>query len=170
MTAPVLHQAEALAPLRRALLDAARAAAATRRAEAEDEARAVEGEAAGRAAAMRAEARRRGAVDGADQLAAQRSAARRRARGVLLHAQRTAGERAREAAVVAVAEVLADPPQRERLAALAHDALGADTRVRDAPGGGLLAQARDGRRVDVSAAHLVDLVLPSVDVERLWAP
>ena len=170
MTDLALAQVQALEPLRTALLAAARADAATRRAAADAEGRAVEDEAGGQATARRAEARRRGAADGADQLAAERSAAGRRARAVLLHAQQVAYDRAREAAVTAATELLAHPPARDRLAALVRDELGPGARVLDAPGGGLLGEAPDGRRLDASAAHLVDLVLPGLDVERLWAP
>ena len=170
MTVTAPAQRAALEPLVRTLLDAAHAEADARRAEAEEHGARVEGEAAEQAAAILDEARRRGVTDGEEQVAVQRSAARRQARTVLLRAQQVAYDRVHDAAVAAVAEALSHPAERGRLRALVVDALGPDTRLDEAPGGGLLGVAPDGRRVDASATRLVDLVMADLDVEGLWVP
>jgi signal transduction histidine kinase len=170
VTVPTPATPDALAPLRRALLGAAHDDAAALRADAEADAERAAAEAAQRAAAVHAEARRRGAADGADRVTAERAAARREARAVLLRAQQAAYDRVREAAVLAVAEELSDPVARGRLQSLVLDALGPDARLTDAPGGGLVGEAPDGRRVDGSAGQLVDLAMADLDVEGLWAP
>ncbi len=163
-------QRAALEPLTRTLLDAAHADADARRAQAEEQGGRVEGEAAEQAAAILEEARRRGVTDGEERVAVQRSSARREARTVLLRAQQAAYDRVRDAAVAAVAEVLSHPAERGRLEALVVDALGPDARLEEAPRGGLLGVAPDGRRVDASVTRLVDLAMAQLDVEGLWAP
>ncbi len=140
----------------------ARAAAA--RAEAD------QAEAEHRAADIRQESRARGAADGAQRVEAQRAATRREARAVVLHAQRQAYERLRSAAVAVVADDLARPAVRQRLHEVVGESLGPDARVEDAAGGGLDGSSADGRRVDASAARLVDLALAGIDLDGLWAP
>jgi flagellar biosynthesis/type III secretory pathway protein FliH len=162
-------QQEALAPVRRALLDAARDEAETRRAAAEEDARAVRAEADERAAGVLAEARRRGEADGADRVRSERAAARREARAVVQRARQESYDRVREAAVGAVGELLDHAAARDRLRALVVEELGEDARFTEAPGGGVVGEAPDGRRVDASATRLVDLAMDRVDLEGLWS-
>ena len=162
-------QQEALEPVRRALLDAARDEAAARLAAAEEDARRVESEAADRAAGILAEARRRGAADGADLVRSEQAAARREAGAVVQQARQAAYDRVRKGAVEAVGEVVARGIARERLRALVRDELGEDARLTDAPDGGVVGETSDGRRVEASAARLVDLVLARSDLEGWWA-
>jgi vacuolar-type H+-ATPase subunit H len=163
-------QQEALGPLRRVLLATAAEEAAGRRAEAEEAGRRVEEEAATRATRILEEARRRGAADGADRVRSERAAARREAREVVQRARQSAYHGLREAAVDAVAEVLAHDPARARLRALVLAELGDDARLTQAPGGGVVGETPDGRRVDASAERLVDLALDRLDLEGLWTP
>ena len=102
-------------------------------------------------------------------LAAEETALRRTARGVVLAAQRDAWERLRRESRVAVRALLEEPGIRDGLAALLHTRLPGGS-VRDTEDGGLLAEADDGRSVDASVEALVDRVLPGMDGERLWSP
>jgi vacuolar-type H+-ATPase subunit E/Vma4 len=171
VTDPTETQQAALAPLRQALLDAARSDAQRVRDEAERDAAGVVGEAARRAAEMGEEARRRGVADGEERLARSRAAARREARAVVLRAQRCAYDGLRAAAAEAVADLLRPEGERARLRAVLVDALGGgEASVEESPDGGLRATAPDGRSVDASAQRLVDVALADLDVEGLWAP
>ncbi len=160
--------ADALAPLRRALLDGARADAERVRDEAEREAARAEEEAARRAAGILDEARRRGEADGAERLAAARASARRDARAVVLRAQRAAYDGLRRAAVEAVERDLARDEEQARLRSLVVDLLGPDADLEVGADGDLRGTAPDGRVVDASAERLVDLALADVDLEGLW--
>ncbi len=166
----VATDTDSLAPLRRALLDAAVHDAAAIRAEAEAEAARLRAEAAERAASILAEARARGEAEGSARVAAQRSGARREARTVTLEAQRAAYDRVRDEAVAAVAAVVRRPVERGRLTALVRESLGPDATITDLPRGGLAGESADGRRVDASAETLVALAMAELDLEQLWAP
>jgi len=164
----------ALDPVRDLLLARARAEADRTRAEAAAEAGAVLAEARDQAAAILAEARKRGATDGAEVAAAERAAAVRRARGVLLAARRQAYEALRRQARAAVRELRQDPgyPRlRRRLARLALEQAGPHAVVREPPEGGAVAEA-PGRRVDCSLDALADRAVDALgaEVEGLWAP
>ncbi len=163
-------QADALAPLRRSLLEAARSRADSRVAVAEEEARRTESEADLRAAAILEEARDRGVADGEHRVRAERAAARREAGAVVQRARRTAYQRLRTAAVEAVGGRVRRGDTRDRLEHLVRTELGEGARVTDAPGGGVVGEAADGRRVDASAARLVDLAMDHVDLEGWCAP
>jgi vacuolar-type H+-ATPase subunit H len=163
-------RADALAPLREALLDAARADAARALEEAERDADRTVAEARERASATLEDARRRGRADGASRLATARAATRRDARAVVLRAQRAAYEGLRAAAVDAVSQDLSGDEGRNRVRSLVEGTLGPDAELVDGPDGELHGRAPDGRVVDVSAARLVDLALARLDVEGLWSP
>ncbi len=165
-----LAQAEALAPLRRSLLEAALTQASARVALAEEEAHRVEAEADVRATAIVEDARRRGADDGAHRVRAERAAARREAGAVVQRARRAAYERLRTGAVEAVGDVVGRGDARDGLERLIRAELGEGTRLTDAPDGGVVGETADGRRVDASAARLVDLVMDRADPEGWWTP
>ncbi len=163
-------QEDALTPLRRSLLDAARTRADTRVAVAEEEARRTESEADLRAATILEETRDRGVADGEHRVRAERAAARREAGAVVQQARRTAYERLRVASVEAVGDLVRRGDARDRLERLVRARLGESARVTDAPGGGVVGEAEDGRRVDASAARLVDLAMDHVDLEGWCVP
>ena len=54
--------------------------------------------------------------------------------------------------------------------AIARGRLGDHAVVREQPGGGLVAETSDGRRVDASVHALVDSAVADLDLEQLWAP
>jgi len=169
MTVTTRTQLDALAPLRRALLEAAEARAAALRRAAEEEADSVRRAGAERAEAILGQARRSGEGDGAARVALARAEARQEARTIILAARRAAYDGIRDRAVAAVADLLAGPRGRARLAALVEDSLGPGATIVEDPRGGLVGTTPDGRRVDASAGHLVDLVLARLDLEQLWA-
>jgi vacuolar-type H+-ATPase subunit H len=152
----------ALAPVRAALLGAARAEAQRVRADAEERAATVLADARNRAARMLADATRQGAADADSLLAGERARARRQARAVVLRAGRDAYEALRAQARDAAARLGDDPVVRGRLVATARDGLGPGARVSDVDGGGVVAEV-SGRRLDLSlagfAARAVDAVL-----------
>lgn len=153
-----------LAPVREALLAAARADAD--RITAGAQAAAAATLAQGRAAAdrLRAEARAQGAASGGAVAAAARNRARRTARARVMRARREGYEQLRAAARQAVAQLPAEPDWPRRRAALAAAVaarLGPGAAVRDAAGGGVVGEA-PGRRVDCSLAVLADRATEAV--------
>lgn len=148
----------ALAPVRDALLAAARADAADvlgkARQAAAQERRAADEE----AARILSRARRDGAADAAAALAAELAGARQQARAVVLAARREGYEQLRAAARAAVSRLAAEPgypPLRARLADAVRQALGAGADITEAPGGGVRG-AVPGRRLDLSLTGLAD--------------
>jgi vacuolar-type H+-ATPase subunit E/Vma4 len=155
---------EALAPVRAALLAAARADAARTTSEAETAA--AETLAAARAAAstIRREAYAQGAASGAATAAMERNRVRRAARAEVLSAQRDGYEQLRAAARRAAGQLAAGPGYpvlRRRLAAAAAEALGPGAVVRDGDGGGVIGEL-PGRRVDYSLAGFADRAVQAV--------
>lgn len=164
--------AAALAPVQRALaaeahatadrvIAAARAAAAGTLAEAERE-----------AAAIVAGARAQGVADATAALAGERARGRRRARSVVLAAQRAAYQDLRAAVEAAVLGLRAAPDYPRLVAALtalARADLGPDAVVREEPAGGIVATA-PGRQVDYSLRALADRAPAAarVEPEQLW--
>jgi hypothetical protein len=164
----------ALEPVRAALLASARADADRLRAEAAAEADRVRAAARTRADAILAEARLLGAADGAVLVAAEQARARRRARELVLAAERQAYEELRARARAAARALREDPGYpalRERLSRLALTAAGEGALVSEHPDGGVVAEA-PGRRVDCTldgfAARAVDAL--GGEVTGLWAP
>jgi vacuolar-type H+-ATPase subunit E/Vma4 len=157
----------ALAPVREALLAAARADAAGIRAGAEERATQVVAAARKEADELREAARAQGAEDGTAALAAARTRARRLARAAVLRARSEAYEALRaggRGAVVALTTDADYPRLRERLAAAARTAAGPESRVREADGGGVVAEA-PGRRVDYSLAGFADRAVDTLAAE-----
>ncbi|MGH8866428.1 MAG: V-type ATP synthase subunit E family protein [Actinomycetes bacterium] len=169
-----------LDPVRGSLLARAHADADAIRAEAESDAAALGAEAERESAAILAEARAQGEADAAVVLGAERARARRQARAVVLGAQREAYEALRRHVRTAVAALRDDPGYpdlRSRLAAMARadlagpgDVAGEDVSVRDAPGGGVVAEA-PGRRAVYTLEALADRAVDGrgADLASLWA-
>lgn len=158
----------ALEPLRSALLARARADADDERAAAEDEGRRVVEGARAQADAVLAEARTRGEADATGLLAVEGAQARRTARAVVLAAQRASYDELCRRARAAVADLLADPDRRRRLAVTVRERLGEGATVRDDPAGGVVAESPDGRRIDASVDALVAAAMSELDLEQLW--
>jgi vacuolar-type H+-ATPase subunit E/Vma4 len=172
MNVPV--PADALAPVRDALLARARAEARRLRGEAAAEADAELAKTRRQAAAILAEAREQGERDGAAIAAAAEARARRQARGSVLAAQRRAYETLRQRCRSAASDLRHDPDYprlRERLVRLARERAGPGAVAHETPGGGAVAEA-DGRRVDCSLAALADRALDALgqQIEEVWTP
>ncbi|HET8680717.1 MAG TPA: hypothetical protein VFM54_02405 [Micromonosporaceae bacterium] len=158
MIAPDAHVTAALAPVRDALLAAARADAQRLDAQAQAETDQVLAAARQEAQRLLAEARQRGGAEAEAAVAAEAAGARRRGRAVIMRARREAYESLVTAARAAVAELRGDPAYpatRDRLAAAARAALGPDAGVREAAGGGVVAEA-GARRVDLSLSGFAE--------------
>ncbi len=160
----------ALEPLRAALIARALAEAAEERASADEDGQRALAAAQQQADAVLADARAQGERDAAALLAAERARSHRSARGIVLGAQRAAYDELREQARAAVRDLLADPARRARLEAIARGRLGDHAVAHEQPGGGLVAETSDGRRVDASVHALVDSAVANLDLEQLWAP
>jgi vacuolar-type H+-ATPase subunit E/Vma4 len=163
-----------LAPVREALLARARGDAERVRAEANADAEAMLAQAHEQAEAVLAEARSRGASEGVVVATAARARTRRRARGLLLAAQREAYETLRRRsrdAVRAVRDDPAHPELRQRLEGLTRELAGPDATIIETSDGGMVAEA-SGRRVECSLDRLADRAVETLgaDVEALWSP
>ncbi len=174
LPAPAPPADDPLAPVRRALLSAARRDAAVTVSAADTEAGRILAEARATAEAIRAEARSQGEADGRGVVAAERVRVRRQARAVVLRVQGEAYATVRQEVHRSVAALREDPgypAARERLANQARSALGPDATVTESPEGGVVARA-GGRRAVLTLTTLADRVLDSVapDLEGLWAP
>lgn len=163
-----------LRPVRDALLARARADAHVMLDQADKDGTASLARDQDRAEAILADARAQGEADARLVVDAERARARRRARGVVLAAQREVYEDLRTGVRQAVRALRDDPAYdgwRERMGDQARAALGADTVVTDHPGGGVLAEAR-GRRVECTLDGLAEQAIAALatDLEGLWAP
>lgn len=153
-----------LAPVRDALLVAARGEAEQVLAGARESARDALRRARAQASAIVTRARDRGVADGAELAAAARSQTARAVRTMELAAERAEYEALREAARHAVAKLCEEPGYqrvRLRMAAALRGVLGDDAQVHDAPGGGAIAIAT-GRRADLSLTRLADQAVDTV--------
>jgi hypothetical protein len=161
----------ALAPVRAALLDRARADAAAALAAADTDAAAVLAEAREQAAALLREAREQGEREAAALRTREHARAGREARSVVLGAQRTALDELRRRTRVAARALRDDRALLDRLRARLVTDLGPDAVVREHPDGGLVADA-PGRRVDASLPALADRALDGLggEVQALWTP
>lgn len=169
MTAVTEPRADALAPLREALLARARAEGDRIRAAAAAEGARLEASAAEEADRLLATARSQGEADAAALLAVDRAWTRHSARAILLTAQRGAYDELREQARAALRAALDDPSRRTQLAAALRRRLGSGVVVTEHPDGGLVADAADNRRADGSVGALIDAALTALDVDDLWA-
>lgn len=164
MSLPGRELVDALAPVRAALLAAARAQAEQTRARAEADATRTLADAQAAAARIREEARASGRAGGLAAAASQRNRAHREARAGVQRAHREAYQRLQAAAREQVARLAAEPdyPQLyRRLAAAVTRALGQEATVREAESGGVVGEA-PGRRVDLSLASFADRAVRTV--------
>ena len=157
-----------LEPVRAALLRRSRDAAAVLVKAAEDEGRIAVADAERQAAAVVEAARQLGLTEGADLLAADLAAARRRARARVLAEQRGLFEEVRRQARHTVLEVVNRPGNRARLTERLRATLGDTAVVEDTADGGLSAHTPDGRSVDASIGALADSALDQLDMGALW--
>lgn len=157
----------------RALIEDARAHAATRLARAGAEAGAVVAQARRDAEALVERARAEGAAEADRETGLQRLEARRAARRLGLEAAQAAYRRLHRSALEALQGRRGEAPYAgllDRLEAAARAQLGPDARiVRDPPAGGVIAEA-GGRRVDYSLPALVERAITAVgaDVGEAW--
>jgi len=169
---PDMARLDPLDPVRRALLDDARRDVDAMLAQADTEAAAIREDAGARAREIRESAVSLGEDDAAATLRAERTRARRRARQLLLGAQRDMYDELRRAALERAALLRQEPGYSraiEGLTARARDDLGPDAAVTDHPSGGVVAEA-NGRHVSFTVESLVDEALGSLgaDLEGLW--
>jgi vacuolar-type H+-ATPase subunit E/Vma4 len=163
----------ALQPMRRHLLECARADAEREIAEAEREAQRVLAEARNQAAQL-AEAARAAGRAAAETVSAQRRAAlQRELRGAVLAAQRDNYQRWCRRGTEAVLRLREDPAYPRWAAALratAQATLGADTQLREHPTGGVVAEAGQ-RCMDLSLAGIAAWVLDdtTAQVDEPWS-
>ena len=165
---------DALAPVRDALLDAARADAAAACARADQEARQILDDATDHANGILAAARARGRAEAAAQLDEGRAQARRRARELELTACREAFDALRGRVADLLRERCAGPNAARataHLQAAARAHLGDEAALTTADGDGVRGQA-PGRFVDASFAVLADRAVEALGqrVEQLWSP
>jgi vacuolar-type H+-ATPase subunit E/Vma4 len=164
MTATDPEIVAALAPVREALLAAARSDAErtiARAAAAAEQTVAAAGTAAAR---IREEARAQGVASGTAAASGERRRARRAARAGVLRAERDGYQRLRRAARRAVAQLPREPDYpvlRRRLAASITRALGPDAELRDGIDGGVIGLV-PGRRVDYSLGRFADRAVDEV--------
>lgn len=164
---------DALAPVREALLAAARHHAADLVAAAEREAEETVERARQEADAARAEARAQGAADAESVLVWARTRSRREARGTVLAARQEAYQELRRrvrAQVTGLRDHPGYPALLHRLEAQAREALGPDARVEEAPEGGVLATSAT-RRFERTLPDLAEEALASLEAElaELWS-
>ncbi|HEX6872251.1 MAG TPA: hypothetical protein VF163_14225 [Micromonosporaceae bacterium] len=157
----------ALAPVARALVAGARRDAEAALAAADNAAARVLAEARDEADRIRAQARADGAAEARAAQAVEQARAGRRARGVVLRAERDAYDGLVAAAGPAVAVWRDQPGYDEllrRLTAAIRATLGPDARISEAPGGGLIGEV-SGRRVDHSLRRLAEAAVDTVLAE-----
>ena len=126
------------------------------------------------AAALRADARERGELDGAAILAGERAKAARQARSLVLAQRHAAYESLRRRARDAVSELRHDPSYpalQDALRERATRELGPDARLWEHERGGTVGEV-EGRRVPYALDDLADVAVDQLgaDVEDLWSP
>ena len=162
--------AEALAPVRAALLARARATADAKLAEADAEAELALRQAREEAASILARARTAGEADARSVRAGEHARARRVARGLVLAARRHAYEELRRRSQQALRQQ--DPAVlASALTDRVRATLGDSARLAAHPSGGLVGED-DGRRVDCSIEALADrsMSLLAGELSGLWSP
>jgi hypothetical protein len=165
--------ADALSPVRAALVGEAVQQAEKIRAAASAEAEAVVAAARGQAEEILSQARVRGELDGRSAAASRRAMSRRAARGVVLAAQRDAYSELRRRVHEAVCALREDPvyPRlRDRLEGLARGLAGPSATVACHPAGGVVAEG-PGTFVDCSLPRLADRAVDALgaEVTGLWS-
>jgi len=162
---------DALAPVRDALLAAARQEAERDIERARTAAARTLADAATQAELMRSQARERGAADAAAALTADRARARHAARATVLAARREAYDALCSGARRAVAGVREDAGYAglcRQMADALRRVLGPDAQVRESPDGGMVGEAH-GRRLDYSLSGFADRAVVAMASE-LAAP
>ena len=162
----------ALAPVRAALLDAARADAAAVRAQAERDAEQILRDATGRADAILDEARRRGRAEATALLAATEAGTARSARRAELVARRESLDALRARVATLLRECFTGPDAARidaRLRAQVRGLLGDEAAITAVDGGGMFGRT-PGRFVDASVAVLAERAVEALGarVEQLW--
>jgi len=163
-----------LDPVREALLAEAETEAERLVGRAEERAAAQVARAEEQKAALVRRARAEGEAAAELEAASELAQARRRARTLVLEAQRAAYDDARREAHAAAERLRSGPRYAELvddLAARAHEALGPGAEIeRDPPEGGVVGR-RGNRRVELTLPALVDRCLAenASALERLWA-
>ena len=155
---------EALAPIRAALLAAARRDVDQRLAEARQQAAATTTAAGKRADEIISAARDAGIADAEAVLIAEKSRARRAARGRTLRARRAAYEdlrRESRQAVLRLRDEPGYPAARYTLTAVAAHLLGPDAEIAEADSGGIIGRS-GARSVDLSLPAFADRAADSV--------
>ncbi len=165
--------ADALSPVREALIGEAIQLAGELRAAATADADAVLADARRQAAEILSQARAQGESDGQSAAAARNAMSRRAARSVTLAAQRDAYDELRRRVRGAVSALREDPvyPRLlDRLEALAHTTAGPSAAVTRHPSGGVVAQG-PGVFVDCSLPRLADRAVDALgaEVSELWS-
>lgn len=174
MTRVVPAQAEALAPVRARMLEAAAIEADRIVAQARLEAAALVREAHRSAAEAVAQAQAQGRADGTRAAAAVRSRGREQAQSIALGAQREAHAELRREVRAAITALRADPGYGQllrQLTAMATRLAGPDATVTVPPVGGVLARS-GGVIVDCTLPRLADLAVGALgdQVRELWTP
>lgn len=167
MTAEADTLFEALAPVRAALLAAARAEVGGMVADTDARAAEAVADAEKQALRIRERAREDGSADAAAALAVGRSRSHRRGRAVVLGVRREAYERLRaeaETAVAAIADEADYPAIRDILVTAARGVLGPDADIRGVDGGGIIGRLGD-RSVDLSLAGFARRAADAVAIE-----
>jgi len=163
----------ALQPLRRRLLERARADAEREIAEAEQEAQRVLAAARDQAAELAETARAAGRAAAETLSAQQRAALQRELRGAVLAARRDTYQlwcRRGTEAVLRLRDDPAYPHWAAALRAAAQATLGADAQLSEHPSGGVVAEAGQ-RCIDLSLAGIAARVLDdtAAQVDELWS-
>jgi hypothetical protein len=163
-----------LEPVRIALLAEAESEAERRAGRADEQAAAQVRQAEEQKAALILRARTEGEAAAALEAASELAQARRRARQLVLEAQRAVYDDVRREAHATAQRLRSEERYRDvldRLAARVGEELGADAEIeRDPPDGGVIGRL-DNRRVDHTLPAVVErwLARHAIDLERLWA-
>ena len=155
--------AEQLAPVKAAILAAARRDADRCRTDADEAARQVLAGAAQRAERLLGAARTEGAADAATILAAARARSVHEARAIVLAARHDVYVALRTAARTAAATLGEDPAVRRRMAEIVRSQLGPEAALQALPDG--VAGQAHGRRVRCSLLLLADRAVDEVAAE-----
>lgn len=173
--APAEPMVDALAPVRRAILESARRDAADTIERANRAAQELRRRAAAEADTIRETARAEGRHDAEQVRVEQRARARRRARSIVLQAQRQALDDLTSAVHDAVRRLWCDPATqqavRATLVATARAEHGPQAVITDHPDGGVVATI-DHARATYLLTDLADEVIASLgdDIVGLWTP
>lgn len=163
-----IGSAEALEPVRAAILRRAHADADAARRDADHAAVMLLGEARAEAERLLLEARATGTADAAVLTAAERTRARRKAGAVLLQAQRQVSDELRGRVIAALRTALDTSGGRAALTARITEVLGPQATITPAAGGGLIG-VHAGVAVDCSIPQLAEQAIAAAPgLGRMW--